>query len=170
MLLFSLPILFPYLHKAFWAFQGTYFRAFSFVLIFPFFYTALKSLNNIEITRKISVSMIIITDVVFFLLLFLFFKFRLLVRSCLSLLIFCFFLFFFFKQKTSYDFTVWRELRRVLFRSRFDDVGRGGLAVYEGDKRLHGASVVMAGVVLKGERSEKRRVGKEGRSRWSPDH
>jgi acetyltransferase-like isoleucine patch superfamily enzyme len=34
---------------------------------------------------------------------------------------------------------------------RFGDVGREGLAVYDGDSLLAGATVVMAGVVLKGE-------------------
>ena len=34
----------------------------------------------------------------------------------------CFDVFFFFKQKTSYDITVWLEFRRVLFRSHITEV------------------------------------------------
>src|SRR5690348_18501757 len=81
--------------------------------------------------------------------------------------------FFFFKQKKAYEMDGGLEFRRVLFRSR-DGGGAGELVVERGDacvvRRDLGEGVLhdREGRVLT-DRSEERRVGKECRSRWSPD-
>ncbi len=54
MLIFALPVLFPYFLRAFWAFKGEYFRGFSFVIIFPYFYTAIRGFDNIEKKEKLN--------------------------------------------------------------------------------------------------------------------
>src|SRR5260370_16895111 len=94
---------------------------------------------------------------------------------------------FFLKEKTGYEIQGWLELRRVLFRSvlrggrgqygdcwiRLAPLPRGSGFVFE-DKIVGGViprqyiPAVERGIVEAG--SEERRVGKEGRSRWSPYH
>src|SRR5882762_11141821 len=69
---------------------------------------------------------------------------------------------FFFKQKTAYEIQVCLEFRRVLFRSLvIGDTETG----FGADPR----SWWTARRLMR-ERSEERRVGKECRSRWAPDH
>jgi len=65
LLIYSLPIIFPYLHRAFWAFQGEYFRAYSLALIFPFFYVGLKGINSIQKDFKINYWAIIGVSTIF---------------------------------------------------------------------------------------------------------
>src|SRR3954462_10058121 len=71
--------------------------------------------------------------------------------------------YFFFKQKTAYEIIVRLEFRRVLFRSQRHDgqVQWRTWHAYPQDGQL---------VATRTPRSEERRVGKECRSRWSPDH
>src|ERR1044071_10362986 len=73
--------------------------------------------------------------------------------------------FFFFKQKTAYEIST-RDWSSDVCSSDLL-VGRGGRVVHD---RVVGGGVVdrrgRRGVV----RSEERRGGKEGRSRWSPHH
>src|SRR5436190_1789594 len=80
---------------------------------------------------------------------------------------------FFLRQKTAYEFTVWLEFRRVLFRS-WTATGVAELAPRRRCRRGSSSATPVAvhrrdcprqrGV---GVRSEERRVGKErGRSRW----
>src|SRR6266496_3405506 len=69
---------------------------------------------------------------------------------------------FFFKQKTAYEFSTRLEFRRVLFRSPSPSSGetpRDPRPAESRRSRLRSAP-----------RSEERRVGKECRSRWSPNH
>src|SRR5258708_4528835 len=82
---------------------------------------------------------------------------------------------FFSKQKTAYEMIWWLECRRVLFRSTVTvSDGHGGTAsqlvtiTINGTNEAPTISAHTDGAVT--ERSEERRVGKEGRSRWSPDH
>src|SRR3954449_4735636 len=70
--------------------------------------------------------------------------------------------FFFFKQKTAFERRVGLEFRRVLFRSHLVGGDRGGAV---------GNPTAAAAAHREGQgRSEERRVGKEGRSRWAPYH
>src|SRR6202142_3791750 len=71
----------------------------------------------------------------------------------------------FLKQKTAYEISWWLEFRRVLFRSR-DIVLADSLA--ENHHQGQCLDRYRGGCLLS--RSEERRVGKECRSRWSPDH
>src|SRR5690242_21215454 len=115
-------------------------------------------------------------------------------RWDIGLLRSCHVLFFFFKQKTAYEIDMWLEFRRVLFRSSYVLVAGGYSlalltltfwAVEEKEWRtrwtwiwiVFGSNAIAAYMfsellpgVLHNVRSEERRVGKECKSRWSPNH
>src|SRR5258707_15714536 len=95
------------------------------------------------------------------------------------------------KQKTAYEILASLEYRRVLFRSVLGEWlrenGSGGqvppVSVANGRPQVGRGpapgttaarqslySRTSLGAQLNGSRSEERRVGKEGRSRWSPYH
>src|SRR5205814_3020898 len=82
---------------------------------------------------------------------------------------------FFFKQKTAYEMPKW-EFRRVLFRSLSWSAPPSAIIVQQafgtnGDLAPDtGAPTIYAGFGLEDDRSEERRVGKECRSRWWPEH
>src|SRR3954467_4097603 len=61
-----LPIIFPYFRYAFWLFSGGYYRAYSFFVSFFFLFYSLIALENISRSRKINVTVLIVTIAVLF--------------------------------------------------------------------------------------------------------
>src|SRR5207248_8780474 len=83
-----------------------------------------------------------------------------------SLFFFFFFFFFFFKQKTAYEIVRRLEFRRVLFRS-----SPSWCTPMSTNAPNAATLVTTPSSTMPGERrSEERRVGKECRSGWWPDH
>src|SRR5258707_473866 len=89
------------------------------------------------------------------------------------------------KQKTACEILACLEFRRVLFRSRIGRLGGAAAAGGGRDALSYGVSFAttrshqlargapacfLSGISGWFSRSEERRVGKEGRSRWSPYH
>ena len=67
--LWMLPILFPYFRQAFWLFTGDYYRAYSFFIAFLFIFYALHALDSIIAQHRISLPVLFTTLALLYLLL-----------------------------------------------------------------------------------------------------
>ena len=70
LIIFILPVIFPYFRYAFWMFAGDYYRIFSFFIVLILMLYSLKTLNYIEKNSKINYFTLIITLVILLVILY----------------------------------------------------------------------------------------------------
>jgi uncharacterized membrane protein YfhO len=69
LLIWILPVIFPFFRYSFWLFTGNYYRGFSFFVSLALIYISLQALNNIIRLGKINLLILISSAVVFFIIL-----------------------------------------------------------------------------------------------------